>query len=387
MPDCQMQSPLIQLPAELIQNILTFVPATSLVSLAQTCHLLHQHTFDEKLWQTLVQQSLPGTTLKRAYPAASFRDLYITHHPYLFLPKYKIWFSDSPHTGKLLIARYSHSRQTIEAYALAAERGEPRVEWWSWKPDVIIHSFQPTVRLDLNQAIVKITPECMPTGKNRVEQEILMDTHIGNSIGGIVSKFNHTRPLQPAAIGPGTQVWPPQTLPAMSRVRNASLEAFRGTGHRPSKMSEISEHSFRLRRYMNYNSQLLGLRRVGEDVSTFATLPPECYTPTKQKPWRGIWVGDYSGHGCEFLVVLQPDELLPLPEGALDALEHNFRSSSPSSEASWQTALSSVETTGAVAGRIDDGESDPEDIGYSGQLMAVKLTGKMMEHLQQKNFN
>jgi hypothetical protein len=389
MLDSQMQSPLIQLPAELIQNILTFVPATSLASLAQTCHLLHQHTFDEKLWQAQVQQSLPGTTLKRAYPAASFRDLYITHHPYLFLPKYKIWFSDSPHTGKLLIARYSHSRQTVEAYALAAERGEPRLEWWPWKPDVIIHTFEPTVRLDLNQAVVRISPECMPTGSNRVQQEILMDTHIGSSsIGGIVSKFSHTRSLQPSAIGPGTQVWPPQTLPAMSRVRNASMEAFRGTGHRPSKLSEVSEHSFRLKRNINYNSQLFGLRRVGEDVHTFATLPPDCYTPTKQKPWRGIWVGDYSGHGCEFLAVLQPDEPQPLPESALDAFEHNLRSASPSSDASWQTALSTVEATAPVARHLNDEEADTEDIGFSGQLMAVKLTGEMMSHPHQRsNFN
>ena len=27
--------------------------------------------------------------------------------------------------------------------------------------------------------------------------------------------------------------------------------------------------------------------------------------PTKEKPYQGIWVGDYSGHGCEFLLVLQ----------------------------------------------------------------------------------
>jgi hypothetical protein len=412
MTNHQMQSPFIQLPAELIQNILTFVPATSLASLAETCHLLHQHTLDERLWQAHLQQNLPGTKLQKAYPAASFRDLYITHHPYLFLPKYKIWFSDSPHTGKLLIARYSHSRQTIEAYALAAERGEPKIEFWSWKPDVIIHTFKPRVQLDLNQTVLKISPKCMPTGhKARIQEEIRMDIHSGSSMGGIVSRFSHARSLQPNAIGPGTEVWPPQTLPAMSRVRNASMEGFRGSGHRPSKLSDVSEHAFRLRTYMDYNTQLFGLRRTEDQVHTYATLPPHCYTPTKQKPWRGIWVGDYSGHGCEFLVVLQPDELQVLPEGVNEVLEHDRRSVSPASDISWQSALSSIadghmdfaglehfdlpgalayfdsasppyqgttipeDKTGPLPSVTDNEFDEPE---YSGQLMAVKLTGEIL---------
>jgi hypothetical protein len=42
---------------------------------------------------------------------------------------------------------------------------------------------------------------------------------------------------------------------------------------------------------------------LGEEVYTYATLDPKLYTPTEEKPYRGIWVGDYSGHGCEFLLV------------------------------------------------------------------------------------
>ena len=32
-----------------------------------------------------------------------------------------------------------------------------------------------------------------------------------------------------------------------------------------------------------------------------------CSTPTPERPWRGIWVGDYSVHSCEFLLINQPD--------------------------------------------------------------------------------
>ena len=47
---------------------------------------------------------------------------------------------------------------------------------------------------------------------------------------------------------------------------------------------------------------------IGEEVSTYATLDPALYTPTRSKPYRGIWVGDYSIHGCEFLWLHQPDD-------------------------------------------------------------------------------
>lgn len=30
-------------------------------------------------------------------------------------------------------------------------------------------------------------------------------------------------------------------------------------------------------------------------------------TPTPARPWRGVWVGDYNVHGCEFLLINQPD--------------------------------------------------------------------------------
>jgi hypothetical protein len=54
---------------------------------------------------------------------------------------------------------------------------------------------------------------------------------------------------------------------------------------------------------------------------TLATIPTEAYTPTPEKPWKGIWVGDYAGHGYEFLAFLQPDEPIDLPPLAAQRLE------------------------------------------------------------------
>lgn len=48
---------------------------------------------------------------------------------------------------------------------------------------------------------------------------------------------------------------------------------------------------------------------IGEKLITYSTLDPTLYTPTPEKPWRGIWVGYYGAHGCEFLLIHQPDDL------------------------------------------------------------------------------
>ena len=136
-----------------------------------------------------------------------------------------------------------------------------------------------------------------------------------------------------------TPVWPPLTLPSMNRSRTDSPSQFRDVGNRPSKMSELSTSSFRLRKWMEFSSRPYGVgMRVGEDITTWATLPEECYTPTREKPWQGIWCGDYAGHGCEFLVVMQPDDPQPLPERAYWTMKARERDGSVSSDGSWSTA-------------------------------------------------
>jgi hypothetical protein len=93
-----------------------------------------------------------------------------------------------------------------------------------------------------------------------------------------------------------------------------------------------------------------GSVHIGEEVTTYSTLDPSLYTPTKTKPWRGIWVGDYSGHGCEFLLLNQPDDP-PATDEELDLV----REPSESNEEWEQRRLNA---------RV-----------YRGRLEAIKLTG------------
>jgi hypothetical protein len=89
---------------------------------------------------------------------------------------------------------------------------------------------------------------------------------------------------------------------------------------------------------------------MGEDISSYSTLDPKLYTPTETRPYRGIWAGDYSGHGFEFLLIHQPDE-----PPATDAELGLFRDEDESDEA-WKERC--------LEARV-----------FRGRLEAIKLTG------------
>ena len=94
------RSSLEALPPELIHYILTFLSSVSLTWLSATSHLLRSSAHDDRLWEMLVRQNVPDEThLPSCKPAKSWRALYIVHHPYWFLTRHKIWFSDRPDVG------------------------------------------------------------------------------------------------------------------------------------------------------------------------------------------------------------------------------------------------------------------------------------------------
>ncbi|KAI5201406.1 hypothetical protein E4T39_05231 [Aureobasidium subglaciale] len=423
---------LLGLPAELIQNVLQFLEPTCLVDVALTCRYLRNHAFSDSLWQQHVNGQIPHT-LTSAAPLPSFRDLYITHHPYWFLCRHKIWFSDSEPNGKLLITRYDSRRGCIEAYAIVAEPGIRKFEHWEHDEDVSIHTFNPKVQLDLNSPVLKLDPGNprtqvrLPEDDNDnqsnqslplLSREIMMDC---SAPPGLYTSFMLARDLPEVAIGPGTRVWPPLKIPALSRTRNASTRAFQALSHRPSTLNEVSQNTFRLRKWVEFSgrrhsSSIMALGaaerihnalgfggfaptlmhagghgmtvRMGEEVSTYATLPQSCYVPSKQKPWQGIWCGDYSGHGCEFLLVLQPDkdEEIALPDGMDHMLEwlatgHYRRqsNSSQSSDSSYASAQEDQNPGPSVASPYEPSTPATSSVEgldiYSGRIEAIKLTG------------
>lgn len=402
-------SPLFSLPSELIHHIFNFLPLADLLSVGLVNRALHEHSLQDTLYQPFVQSHVPGSTVPK--PAnLSWRELFKLHHPYWFIPKNKIWFADNAHTGKLLIARYDHRLNAIEAYALVAERRQPTFQTWEWNPEAIIHTFRPRIQLDLNTPVVRLDAEGYRNAfgdvGHRLQKEIPMNlfSETPGSSAGLYSRLMLAKPWPVHITTIATPIWPPLTIPASVRTRNDSPTQFRDPNNRPSTLSSLSTTNFRLRKWMEFSSRQHGVSmRVGEDITTWATLPEECYTPTPQKPWQGIWCGDYAGHGCEFLAVMQPDDPRPLPERAEWVMRAREREGSISSDGSWSTAptdtvdwgeelidVSSLPDADSELG-MEDSTATLQDVSsgelpspsidghdetvYRGRIEAVKLTG------------
>ncbi|KAK0725239.1 hypothetical protein B0H67DRAFT_125277 [Lasiosphaeris hirsuta] len=376
-------SSLPTLPRELIDNILTLLSPADLVSVAQTCRHLYVMAMADYSWQLLVQQNVPGTRVTSPYPFKNYRDLYESHDPRWFLPKYKIWFSDRDHlAGRLVVVRYDQRRGCIEGYQLVAINRSSSLEAWQANPQVRIHSFEPHVRLHLDKPILHLPPNRfkgprydanhkLPTDRASCSSsskdsgcEVDLDDYIRrakkkvdrfcevlpmhmDSNAYMYHSFMLVRPMVPRQAEkhsirpfPYDNLWPPPAMPAnyhTTGIDNGEMEI-----GRPKTRSEMSEMHFRIRKWLEMRiwerlprlptgvetaddpddsdngSDSSGRQRIpfpdvgpgvhiGDEVATFATLDPRLYTPTPEKVYQGIWVGDYSGHGCEFLLIHQPD--------------------------------------------------------------------------------
>ena len=404
--DMQLSCPLANLPAELVDAIFSFLNPLDLVAVSATCRALRKHAISDALWHPLVQANVPGVTLRTPYPFSSYRELYATHDPKWFLPKYKIWFCDRDLVGKLILVRYDQRRGCIEGHQLLAVSNHRNQQSWSENQHVMIHSFAPRVMLHEDKPVLKFSatinpdspraPELMGAKRGfQAEVPMIIDENPNN----MYCNFLLTRPLEPEAIAPMLQqpfpygyVWPPPAIPSRQTV--TGTPAFHDEHHLvappelPSIRAESSDQTFRVRQWIEMagsppaglifgqglqsmmqtltgrvtpprrpgaRSSLVdfpGLTGVhlGEEVITYSTLDPALYTPTDLKPWRGIWVGDYSSHGCEFLLIHQPDDPVATDE------ELGLVRSEGEPEADWEKRRRDA--------RI-----------YRGRLEAVKLTG------------
>lgn len=370
----------LRLPGEILLQIATHLHCQSLVSLSRTCRQLRSTAFDDKLWANLLRPYIPDDDYPLdPYPSASYRDLYITHHPYWFVPQQKLWISDDPHTGRVMLCKFDSRRGCIEGYRLLAERGPSQSLYWPYNLNVMIHTFTPRVHLWMDDPVLKLPHDIVPfnTKQGWWEGEIKMS--VGRPGHNTSASFFLARDLPNEAVGPGTEVWPPRTIPEMPRVRAASSDKFRGKGHKPQKYDEISQTTFRMRHWSQFSSGMshLGVR-IGEEVSTWSTLDPALYTPTPEKPYQGIYVGDYAGHGCEFLLVMHTDKAPFGPERGDDSIFSSYRLRAELIESSYayddpnQTSHQAAPSLDHMP--ADAAARDPE-ASFHGALEAIKLTG------------
>jgi hypothetical protein len=342
-----------------------------------------------------IQANVPGVTLTTPYPCKTFRELYQAHDPRWFLPKYKIWFCDRDLMGRMIVVRYDPRRGCIEGYQLLAISNRTTYEHWPADNAVVIHAFEPLVKLHLDKPVIQFHAQDVNRQPNANKFSTEVPMHIDESPDRMFCNFLHARPLSAPEVElrasepfPYLSVWPPPAIPARHRVAGLApsqeVEELLPSD-RPTCRAEMSDQSFRVRQWMELagtpiaptiiGSNLVGGLmqmfagigpeaaglgqgrqgfagvHIGEEVITYATLDPVLYTPTLLKPWRGIWVGDYSGHGCEFLLINQPDDELSVSDEDLGL----FRLEDETEEA-WSRRRNDARV-------------------YRGRLEAIKLTG------------
>ncbi|KAF4924607.1 hypothetical protein CGCVW01_v003970 [Colletotrichum viniferum] len=339
---------LLSLPSELIDSILAYLSPCDLAIVSETCRSLHAHAASDVHWYQRVQTNVPGVKLDTPYPCSTYRELYKAHDPRWFLPKYKIWFCDRDLMGKMIVVRYDPRRGCIEGYQLLAMSNRTTYQHWPADTTVMIHAFEPKVKLHLDKPVLQFYPNYREQSrnfyeamKNRFVAEVPMV--INDRSDAMFSNFLLARPLDAATatsrmgtLFPYGNVWPPPAIPARHRVAGV-VSGLHGDDltptDLPTRRAEASDQAFRIRHWMemagapaaglfvgagpagliraihaNLSARGLPGVHIGEEVVTYSTLDPIVYTPTPLKPWRGIWVGDYSGHGCEFLLINQPDD-------------------------------------------------------------------------------
>lgn len=372
------QCALLRLPAEIIDQILKHLQCPSLVSLSRASKLLRVHAENDLLWASLLRAQLPRADFPESpFPAESYRSLYRSHHPYWYLAKHKIWFSDDAHTGKIILVKFDQRRGCIEGYRLVADRREPNLIAWPYNPDVSIHTFDPRPTLWIDDPVLRLEQDPV-IARNRQgwwDGEIQMSTAAASH--NIFSTFFLTRAIPERLVNKSMELWPPLTIPGMPRVRNSSNDNFQGWGHKPQKLDEISETTFRLRKWMQFSvsGSNFGMR-MGDEVSTWSTLAPELYTPTSKKPYQGIFVGDYSVHGCEFLLVMQTDKAPDPPPQNTQSQYYQARSVIQALAQNENPIPPHQIQTLPLTHRDNEDDALRGDEGiFKGSIEAIKLTG------------
>lgn len=363
---------LFDLPPELIHQILTCLPARDLACVSATCRSLAAHGRDDLLWADLVHRNLPSK-LPGPGPFDSFRSLYRAHYPYWFVPRQKIWFSDAEHTGKLILARYDHRRGVIEGYRVVAEKTLDPVTAWARNRNVIVQTYNPKVRLWLDDPVILLKNNAVapPSRGQYLYREIQMPMaaeaqHVYSSFSLCARQDGPSSP----SVCPNRQ-WPPMTIPSENRVqRNVGSPSY----SRPQHLGQISEYAFRIRKWAHFPLTHPSFTMDSpENMTTYATLDAKLYTPTTQKPYQGIWVGDSVDHGCEFLLFLQRERDRRQTRDQRSA--RPARGAVPESAAegpSRDVSLQGVTATGA------EGDQRSNELAIEqGSLEGIKLTGDL----------
>ena len=234
--------------------------------------------------------------LKYPTPYTRFRDLYTSLRNHLWLHG-KIWMGSRLWTGYILLSTYNLETGAIDLTNIIATRlgGNDREDSVPWSRDesISVSTFDPQVSLWTSPLLSFDNTVPDPNGN-----EIKPSTQ---------ERSFYCSLLRASAVPPEAQVlskkyWPPPHIPAAQRTDSFCED-------KPSGADAI-DSAFHIRKWIMFGGMpvpgvVMSSNGIDSQVETFATISEEHYTPDKDHPYRGIWVGDYSAHGCEFILFHQ----------------------------------------------------------------------------------
>ena len=151
-------------------------------------------------------------------------------------------------------------------YQLLAVSNPTKYEHWPADQRVIIHGFEPRVKLHLDKPVLQFRIGdrqedggfSSRPGANRFADEMPMA--LEERMGAMFSNFLLTRPLDPEtaeerleADYPYDSIWPPPTIPArhhVSGTRSGQGFVDLSPNDRPQSRSQASDQTFRIRQWM-----------------------------------------------------------------------------------------------------------------------------------------
>jgi hypothetical protein len=389
---------LLTIPTELIATIVAHLEPEDLALTSQTCHQLRVFCLDDKNWRRHIQDIVPYKlppkvptregvdrlvlqNLIRPGNVTSWLDVWRGFHHFWFILKRRLWISDRNPNGDLIIALFELNTLQIKGYRLIAQNSfdaPPAISYSERDTHVAIPSFDPV--LTRHRESFTITHPGPWTSTYVYPLDGMSYSHRDGNLppeircstptnyAARVVKIILARDLPLVAIGRTTSVWPPLSLPGSNRVRNPNLGPsasmglsyhvdYESRGYRPGTMVEKSVDAFRL----TSSPQTVSIghgRVVGISHSSgesLAAIHESVLYPTAEKPFQGIWIGDYNGHGNEFVLFQQPggndSTYFEMPEHA-------------------RSVLSKIEEEFPVIEQPEQMDSP-----YKGPLIGVKLTG------------
>lgn len=316
-------NPLLDLPPEILQQILFRLSVPDLLSTSRVCRHLNFNSNLDNLWSAHVKEQVPEYDLPDVLPSEipSYRHLYLAHHPYWFLTRNRIWFCSDPYSGRLIVCKYNAARQSIDGYRVVAQRSYVQSTQWRYRPSVQINHAEFQVSISSDDPVLSLQPQLSTQSSGEIPhagtgswwKDSEIEMRVGRPEQKYYSSFFLSRDLpDETAESPNVEVWPPRTIPGMPRVRALSGDKFSGKGHKPQTLAQISQTNFRTRQWPQWLQSIrqsirtMGVTSAqGTELTTWSTLDPSLYTPTRKRPYQGIFVGDYASHGCEFLLVIQ----------------------------------------------------------------------------------